>query len=182
MSLKRTGAACLILGCLLGAAAVVPFVTRTNAADSAPAGDAARVVAATPELAGRHIVRIAGCNDCHTPGFERQGEQVSGNQWLIGVPVGFNGPWGTSYASNLRTKVQALNEEQWTTFLKNYTGRPPMPWASVHAMSDEDRRNLYRYIRSLGPSDNAVPDALEPGVTPKTPYVVFAPVMPAAPR
>jgi hypothetical protein len=108
----------------------------------------------------------------------QQGEQVPETQWLIGVPVGFKGPWGTTYAANLRTKVQALHEEQWTPVLKNPTGRPPMPGPSVHAMTDADRRSLYRYIRSLGPSDNAVPEAVNPGVEPKTPYVVFEPVMP----
>ena len=174
MSKKRTGAACLILGAILGAAAVVPFLGAVKTDE----GAAPRVVAATPEAAGRHLVRVAGCNDCHTPGFMQQGEQVPEAQWLIGTAVGFKGPWGTTYASNLRTKVQALDEAQWTTFLKNHTGRPPMPWPSVHAMSDEDRRSLYRYIRSLGPSDNAVPDAVAPGTEPKTPYVVFEPVMP----
>lgn len=164
----------VIVGAALGAAAM-SFANAAPASANEP-----HVVAATPELAGRHLVRVGGCNDCHTPGFMQQGEQVPESQWLVGLPLGFKGPWGTTYGANLRTKAQALSEEQWTTFVKNHTGRPPMPWTAVHAMSDADRRNLYRYIRSLGPSDNAVPDGLEPGQTPATPYLVFEPVMPAA--
>ena len=180
MSRKVAIVAGLLIGAGIGALVVVPFVGARKSVAAVAAEP--HVVAATPELAGRHIVRVGGCNDCHTPGFMQLGEQVPESQWLIGVPLGFKGPWGTTYGANLRAKVQALTEEQWTTFAKNHTGRPPMPWASVHAMSDADRRSLYRYIRSLGPSDHAVPDALAPGVAPATPYLVFEPVMPGAAR
>jgi mono/diheme cytochrome c family protein len=169
-----------VAGGMVGALGVMPFVGGGRPASASEEDGAASVVAATPEAAGRHLVRIGGCNDCHTPGFMQQGEAVPESQWLIGVPLGFKGPWGTTYAPNLRTKAFALSEAQWTTFVKNHTGRPPMPWTATHAMSDADRRNLYLYLRSLGPSDNAVPDGLDPGQTPATPYLVFEPVMPTA--
>lgn len=138
----------------------------------------AHVVAASSEEAGRYLVRVAGCNDCHTPGFMERGEAVPESEWLIGSALGFKGPWGTSYAANLRAKVHAMPEETWVAGVKSITGRPPMPWPSVHAMADSDLRNIYRYVKSLGPSDNPIPAALPPGRTPTTPYLVFEPVFP----
>ena len=57
---------------------------------------------------GRYLVKIGGCNDCHTPGYAQSGGKVPEAQWLSGVPLGFNGPWGTSYASNLRLSAQSI--------------------------------------------------------------------------
>ena len=31
------------------------------------------ISAASPEAAGRYLVRVGGCNDCHTPGFAMLG-------------------------------------------------------------------------------------------------------------
>jgi mono/diheme cytochrome c family protein len=56
-------------------------------------GDAAR---------GRYIALIGGCNDCHTAGFPQKGGEVPEAEWLLGNPVGFRGPWGTTYPTNLR--------------------------------------------------------------------------------
>lgn len=178
-SRKNILPAIVIVTGIIGAAAML---WRLDAARATAAHTGAinepSVVAATPEEAGRYIVRIGGCNDCHTPEFMQRGEAVPESQWLIGVAMGFKGPWGTSYARNLRAKVQSVPEDSFVAGVKSTTGRPPMPWAAVHAMSDADLRNVYRYIKSLGPSDNSVPAALPPGETPKTPYMVFEPVFP----
>ena len=45
---------------------------------------------------GKYLVQIAGCNDCHTPGFMQKGFDVPESDWLVGVPVGWRGPWGTT--------------------------------------------------------------------------------------
>lgn len=179
MAKAATEIVCLLMGSALTLAAVMPFLvtsrSRASANDSADA-----MPLSESQARGRYLVRVAGCNDCHTPGFMQQGEAVPESEWLVGVPLGFKGPWGTSYAPNLRTKVQALSEDQWTTFAKNANGRPPMPWVSLHAMNDADLRSMYRYIKTLGVSDNATPAPLPPGEMPTTPYLVFEPVMPDA--
>ena len=142
-------------------------------------GAAAHVIGATPEAAGRYLVLLGGCNDCHTDSYaESGGKQPAESEWMTGSAVGFMGPWGTSYPVNLRLYYQKLSEDEWVQMARVVVGRPPMPYPSLHAMSDEDLRALYRYIRSLGPKGVEAPDALPPGEKPKTPVFPFVPVMP----
>lgn len=174
---SKSLAPALLLSVAIIAAAVLP---RLDTARAAPATQPAApaILADSPEAAGRYLVRVAGCNDCHTPEFDRRGEAVPESRWLIGTALGYKGPWGTSYAPNLRTKVQQMSEDAWVAALKTTNGRPPMPWNSLHAMSDADLHGLYRYIHTLGPNDNKTFAPLPPGERPKTPYVVFEPIMP----
>lgn len=51
---------------------------------------------------GRYLITIAGCNDCHTAGYPESGGKVPEFQWLKGSPIGYQGPWGTTYPANLR--------------------------------------------------------------------------------
>ena len=82
-----------------------------------PATATAKAETASDVIArGEDLVRIGGCNDCHTPGYaERQGD-VPTAQWLTGSPLGYQGPWGTTYASNLRLRMQELTEAQWLAY------------------------------------------------------------------
>lgn len=64
--------------------------------------------------ARKYLVQIGGCNDCHTPGYPQTGGNVPLPQWLTGVPVGYRGPWGTTYASNLRLYVDPMSEHDWS--------------------------------------------------------------------
>jgi len=123
---------------------------------------------------GRYVARTAGCNDCHTPGYPESGGKLPQQQWLIGSPVGFQGPWGTSYPSNLRIVVQGMTEAQWVERARQPM-RPPMPWFSLRDMTDADLIALYRFIRSLGPAGAPAPIAAAPGVPVSTPYFEFVP-------
>lgn len=62
---------------------------------------------------GRYLVKTAGCNDCHTPGYGLSGGAVEESKWLVGDSLGWEGPWGTTYAANLRLFMQNLTVEQW---------------------------------------------------------------------
>jgi len=124
---------------------------------------------------GRYIVSIAGCNDCHTPGYHMTGEADEA-VWLTGDVVGFHGPWGTTYPPNLRLTVQKLTEEQWLVFARQ-PRRPMMPWWALRDMTDEDLTAVYRYIRHLGPAGKPAPAALPPGQEPPEP-VIRAPAPP----
>lgn len=123
---------------------------------------------------GRYLVSTSGCNDCHTPGYMQTDGQVPEPAWLTGNQIGFQGPWGTSYPANLRLRVQELTEAQWIERARKPM-RPPMPWFNLRAMTDDDLRALYRYIRAAGPAGEPAPAAAEPGVAVKTPYFDFAP-------
>jgi len=122
---------------------------------------------------GRYLVQIAGCNDCHTPGYAVAGGKVDEQLWLTGDPTGWQGAWGTTYASNLRLFMNRMSENQWMEFARSMQPRPPMPWFNVHAMSDRDLKSLYYYVRAMGPAGEAVPAYVPPGEKAKTPVIVF---------
>lgn len=135
-----------------------------------------RVVAATPEEAGRYLVLVGGCNDCHTPGWmEADGRGIPEAGWLRGDSIGWMGPWGTTYARNLRLTASRMTETEWLQRTKVAGGLPPMPWANLRAMNDQDLVAIYRYLRALGPTGAPVPAPVPPGVTPSTPYLSLEP-------
>lgn len=129
---------------------------------------------------GARIAIIGGCHDCHSVGYSESNGTVDPATALMGSPVGYQGPWGTSYAANLRITASNMSEDEWVDFLKTFKTAPPMPWFNVHAMSETETRSLYQYIKSLGEPGAPAPKDLPPGTAPTTPYIVFAPpVMPA---
>jgi mono/diheme cytochrome c family protein len=123
---------------------------------------------------GRYLVAVTGCNDCHTSGYAERAGALPTDEWLKGSGIGYKGPWGTTYASNLRLTVQGMTEADWLVFARS-PRRPPMPWFSLRDMSDADLRDIYRFIKSLGTAGDRAPAALDPGVAPSTPYFVFEP-------
>ena len=133
------------------------------------------VVAATPVDAGRYLAIVSGCNDCHTPGWLETGGKVTEDDWFTGSSLGWRGPWGTTYANNLRLSVQHLTEDDWVDYMHLRTDSPPMPWMNVNQMSEKDARAIYQYIASLGPKGADVPAALPPGAEPATPFILLEP-------
>src|SRR5262245_14203494 len=112
------------------AAAAITLVALTVAAVTAsvagPAGFATSMDTRDGSIArGRYLSTIAGCHDCHTPGYAENGGRAPEAAWLTGRTVGFVGPWGTSYPANLRLTVQSLTEAQWLAFARAER-RPPM--------------------------------------------------------
>jgi len=128
---------------------------------------------------GEYLVTIGGCNDCHTAGWNESPGKVPIANRLTGNPVGWTGPWGTSYAVNLRLLVQKLTEDAWVQYIATMQPRPPMPWFNMRSMSEPDLRAMYTYIRSLGPAGKPTPDPLPPGQAPKTPYLDALPHNPS---
>jgi mono/diheme cytochrome c family protein len=129
---------------------------------------------------GRYLVRTSGCNDCHTPHYMEKSGDVPERDWLTGVPVGFQGPWGTTYAANLRLTLNAMSEAQWLERARKPM-RPPMPWFNLRDMTDEDLIAIYAYVRAVGPSGAPAPAYTAPGDKVDTPYFVFVPQnLPAA--
>ena len=159
-----------------------PVQAEPAAAPAASARPTETVTAASQIEAGRYLVKIGGCNDCHTPGYVQQlmmtGKQMPETDWLMGGDVGFSGAWGVSYPANLRLSFQNMTEEQFVEMARAGKGRPPMPWPSLQAMSDQDLKALYAYIYSLGAKGQVAPAALSPGVEPDRPHIPFVPQMP----
>jgi mono/diheme cytochrome c family protein len=122
---------------------------------------------------GRYLVKIGGCNDCHTPGYAISAGKVEEKLWLTGDAVGWRGPWGTTYASNLRLLAQTMTEDRFMKRARSEQLRPPMPWFNVRDMTDEDVKAIYAYIKHLGPGGKAAPAYLPPGQEPKGPFIQF---------
>jgi len=123
---------------------------------------------------GRYLVKTSGCNDCHTPHYPESGGKIPEQEWLQGSPVGFQGPWGTTYPANLRLSMHSLTEKQWMAVARKPL-RPPMPWFNLREMSDRDLRAIYAFIHHLGPQGKPAPAYAPPGVAVNTPYIEFVP-------
>jgi len=158
--------------------AAVAILALAFAAGGAAAADARQDSASVAR--GRYLVTVSGCNDCHTPGGMEKGPAVPEAQWLTGLPVGFQGPWGTTYPSNLRLVLGAMTEAQWLQHARQER-MPPMPWFNLRAMTDADLKAIYAFVRSLGPAGVAAPAYVAPGGKVTTPYFVFVPRTDAEP-
>jgi mono/diheme cytochrome c family protein len=130
---------------------------------------------------GKYLVQIAGCNDCHTPGYIMSDGKVDEANWLIGDTLGWRGPWGTTYATNLRLVSQGMNEAQFMARARSPL-RPPMPWFNLRAMADGDLKAIYAYLRHLGPAGVNAPAYVSPDKVPTLPFVQFPSPPPGPPR
>lgn len=87
------------------------------------------------------------------------------------------GPWGVSYTANLtpdkETGLGNWTEQQFIQAMR--TGKhlgqgrpilPPMPWQNLAAMTDEDIKALFAYLKSLAPVKNKVPEPTPPAGAP----------------
>ena len=144
------------------------FVAAGIAAAATPAQDAGRIAR------GKYLVTIGGCNDCHTPGYMEKGPTVPESEWLTGLPVGFQGPWGTTYPSNLRLVMKSMSESEWVRHARQQR-LPPMPWFNLAKMTDDDLKAVYAYVRNLGDPGTPMPKYVAPGGKVDTPFFVFVP-------
>ncbi len=109
--------------------------------------------------AGRYLAVVARCNECHTESWGAQ-SVLAESEWLTGSATGFEGPWGVTFASNLRLLAAEWTEDEWAETLRTRKQEQPMPWLAVNVMSDKDARALYRFIDHLGPAGDPSPVAI----------------------
>jgi len=157
---------------------LVPAIIILNSCSESQASSPSSnyVSSASTIEAGRYLVTIGGCNDCHTAGYIQTAGKLPESEWLSGNPVGFKGPWGTTYPANLRLSVNKYSETDWVNMCRTREAMPPMPWPSINKMSDQDLKAIYQFIKSLGPKGNEAHLMVAPGIEPETPYIVFEPV------
>jgi mono/diheme cytochrome c family protein len=157
----------------LGGGLMVASCTRTEP-QAQKEGTPAVPAAMTPEqqlARGEYLVTIEGCGDCHTPGTLYGAPDMA--RQLAGSELGWQGPWGVSYARNLtpdpQTGLGTWSEDQIVSTLK--TGKradgspllPPMPWPNTARMTDEDLHAVAVYLKSLPPVEHQVPAVIPPG-------------------
>jgi hypothetical protein len=130
---------------------------------------------------GKLVSIIGGCHDCHTASYSMSEGSIDPAVALTGSPIGWQGPWGTTYARNLRMTAEVLSEDGFVSYMKSFRSLPPMPWYNVRVIPESDIRSLYRYIKSLGEPGEQAPTALPAGAAPRTPFVVLVPPQMPAP-
>lgn len=95
-------------------------------------------LAAVPEGAtpdhGKYLVDTVGCRNCH--GSQLSGQMVPGNSSLV--------------APNLTPQgsIHDWSEEDFLTLVEEQESKE-MPWSAIRAMSDDEKRAIYRYLTSL---------------------------------
>ncbi|WP_420464915.1 cytochrome C [Panacagrimonas sp.] len=162
MNLRRsTAVALLSLTPAMSAVAVEPVIAGSVPPD--------------PErlARGEYLTRVSGCHDCHTPGYSQSAGQVPHDAWLTGDTTAWEGPWGTTFASNLRLTLLRFNDEQWLDYARSLRTAPPMPWFNLAAMSDHDLLSILTFVQWLGPKGEPAPPALAPGDTWIGPTIQF---------
>jgi mono/diheme cytochrome c family protein len=134
---------------------------------SGPAEAADRQVVAR----GKYLVGIAGCNDCHTPGYFFGKPDMT--RFLGGSEVGFEIPGlGVFHGPNL-TPDRETGLGTWTaaqiaaaiTKGVRPDGRklaPIMPWHAFASLTSADTRAIVAYLQSLPPVKNKVPGPFGP--------------------
>jgi len=152
---------------------LIAVVVLFTFAFQAFAADETRIGSSNLRERGRYLAVIAGCNDCHTPGYAESGGEVPESKWLTGTLLGWSGPWGTTYAANLRLYFQNMTADQWVITARAMQARPPMPSYAFRIMSEADLRSLYSFVVSLGPAGKLTPSYAPPGQNVSTPVVRF---------
>lgn len=158
---------------LLAPIALLAADTASKPEKVAKGGDPAKLAR------GKYLVKIAGCNDCHTPGYMATAGKVDEKLWLTGESFGWRGPWGTTYPPNLRLYFDKISEDQWVKVARSAEMRPPMPWFALREMTDADLHAIRAYAKSLGPAGKPAPAYLPPDKEPPQPYAQFPSPPPA---
>ena len=137
----------------------------------------AAAVAADPAAVerGKYLVNIAGCNDCHTPGYFLGKPDMA--RFLGGSEVGFEMPGlGVFHGPNLtpdkETGLGGWTDAQIVTALQKGArpdGRmlaPIMPWHAFANLTPQDTQAIVAFLRSIPPIKNKVPGPFGPTETP----------------
>ncbi|MFK7912435.1 MAG: c-type cytochrome [Pseudomonadales bacterium] len=126
---------------------------------------------------GAYLVTILGCGGCHTEGALLG--KPSG-QWLAGSRTGVaytadehdQNP-GVVFPKNLtpdiKTGLGKWTEREIMRAISQGQGHREqplnavMPWMNYVLLSDADRRDIARYLKSLAPVYNPIPPSIVPG-------------------
>ena len=125
-----------------------------------------------PIARGEYLVTIAGCNDCHTPGYFFGNPDAS--RFLGGSDVGFEIPGlgvfvGPNLTPDEKTGIGSWTPEQIVAAIQ--TGQRPdgrtlapiMPWHAFANLTADDAMAIATFLKSIKPVENKVPGPFKPG-------------------
>src|SRR5580704_4469296 len=121
---------------------------------------------------GKYLVTIAGCNDCHTPGYFFGKPDMA--RFLGGSDVGFEIPGLGAFAGRNITPDKETGIGNWTTdqiVTALQTGKRPdgrilapiMPWHAFSYLTKEDAFAIAAFLQSIPPVKNEVAGPFKPG-------------------
>jgi mono/diheme cytochrome c family protein len=121
---------------------------------------------------GKYLVTLAGCNDCHTPGYFFGKPDMA--RYLGGSDVGFEIPGLGVFPGRNITPDKETGIGDWTdaqiaaalTTGKRPDGRelaPIMPYHSFSYLSKDDVAAIVAFLRSVPPVKHAVEGPFKPG-------------------
>jgi len=150
-------------GIALAAAAAVVFAAATLLP---------RAYADSPIDRGKYLVTLAGCNDCHTPGYFFGKPDTA--RYLWGSEVAFEIPGlgafpGRNITPDKETGIGNWTVEQIVPALqqgKRPDGRtlaPIMPYHDFSYLTKEDALAIAAFLQSIPPVKNEVAGPFKPG-------------------
>lgn len=103
-----------------------------------------------------------------------ENEMEVAKKWVLFYPeiTATVGPWGVSFAGNISSSntgigtwslnqfKRALTEGKYKGLENSRTLLPPMPWQAYKALTDDDIKAIYDYLKSTKPVDNIVPSPI----------------------
>ena len=142
---------------LLGKA-IMSFVMKPSGPSATPAAQSP-AVAPTVERGAYLVNNVAACAGCHTKRSQTDGSYLA-PKLSGGTPM--EGEDGQSYTPpNLTPDPRTGHIRQWTEeqFLARFRAGPTnglshMPWRAFARMSDDDIRAIYRYLKTVPPTEN----------------------------
>lgn len=121
---------------------------------------------------GEYLVTIAGCNDCHTPGYFFGKPDRS--RFLGGSDVGFEIPGsgvfvGRNITPDKESGIGSWSQEQIVKAIQ--TGERPdgrmlapiMPWHAFAHLTADDAMAIAAFLQSVKPVSHQVPGPFKPG-------------------
>jgi mono/diheme cytochrome c family protein len=138
--------------------------------DLEPAMEPALAPGATQQVQqGWYLVRIAQCNDCHTP-EDPLGQGIP--SLMFGGGFRLAGPWGDVVTPNITLHPSGISHYDENMFIKTIrTGyasggvrelNPLMPYSYFRNMTDDDLKAIFAYLRTVKPVNHNVDNSEPP--------------------
>jgi mono/diheme cytochrome c family protein len=118
---------------------------------------------------GWYLVRLAQCNDCHTPADEKGKSQP---EMMFGGGLRLTGPWGDVVTPNITPDPSGISHYDAAMFIKTIRmGRasggvrdlnPLMPFSYYRNMADDDLKAIFAYLQTVKPVKHNVDNSEPP--------------------
>jgi len=122
---------------------------------------------------GWYLVRIAHCNDCHTPNNK---DGTPRTEMMFGGGQRMTSPWGDIVTPNITSHPSGIAHYDEAMFIKTIrTGHasggvrqlnPLMPYLYFRNMTDDDLKAIFAYLRTVTPVKHLVDNSEPPTYCP----------------